>query len=134
MRTANVFKNPVSWLQKNDKKMYIPEINSKIKLNVKNDDILRADIFTSIVLPCLLFTLSSVCRALFIVSIFHTKIPQFEIHHIIISLMMFLTVSYTNIINSLFYENIEFLDKSDGLQISVQSYLTKDNTCVFLVG
>lgn len=47
--------------------------------------------------------------------------------------MLFLTVSHTNIINSLFYENIEFLNKSDGLQISVQSYPTKDNTNVFIV-
>lgn len=51
----------------------------------------------SIVPRFLLFTLSSVCQAPFIVPIFHTKIPQIEIHPIIISLILFLTVSHTNI-------------------------------------
>lgn len=63
----------------------------------KKDDILCANNYMSIVLVFLLFTLSSVCQAHFIVSIFHIKISQIEIHPFITSLVLFLTVSHTNI-------------------------------------
>lgn len=45
----------------------------------KKDDIRCANKYVSIVLGFLFFTLSSVCQAHFIVTIFHTKIPQIEI-------------------------------------------------------
>lgn len=98
---------------------------------MKKDNIQCANNYMSIVLGFLFFTLS--CQAHFIsfFPVFHTKIQQFEIHPN--SLMLVLTVSTQTLINSLFYENIEFLNRSDGLQISVQSYLTKDNTNTFIV-
>lgn len=96
--------------------MYIPEIKREINLNGKKDDILCANKYVSIVLGFLFITLSSVCRAhLLIVRIFHTKITQIKIHYIIIISHV---VSHS-LLTQTFYENIEFLDKSDGLQISV---------------
>lgn len=62
----------------------------------KKDDILCANNYinyTSIVLVFLLFTLSSVCQAHFIVSILHIKISQIEIHPFITFLVLFLSVS-----------------------------------------
>lgn len=60
--------------------MYIPEINSKIKINGRKDDIRCANNYMNIVLGFL----SSHChQSHFNVPIFHTKIPQTKIHPVI---------------------------------------------------
>lgn len=80
-----------------------------------------------IVLGFLFFTLSSVRHFLYQ--------PFTQFHKLKFTLLPLIISSQSPIqifLNSLFYENIECLNKSDGLQISVQSCLTKDNTNVFI--